>query len=90
MNILSLKINIFALALLTKLRKDVCSSINIFLTIINLVIIIKVLLDLTNLTKAQTFYIYKLTKAVIVRKDKKLIFIVFQVVFLGFQSFNNS
>ena len=38
---------------------------------------IKKLLGLTNLIKAQNFYIYKLKKIVIVYKIKNLIFAVF-------------
>ena len=52
--------------------------------------VIKKLLSLTNLMKAQTLYIYKLLKVVIVYKDKNLIFTIFYIVLLSFKGFNNT
>ena len=39
--------------------------------------VLKELLNPTNLLGAQTFYIYKMTKIIIVYKDENLIFAVF-------------
>ena len=62
---------------LYKAKQSIYSSVVFFLIIINLKIIIKEFLDLIDLIKAQTFHIYKLTKFVIVYKNKKLVFVVF-------------
>lgn len=58
--------------------------------IINLEMVSKKLLDLTNLAKAQVFCIYILTKVIIVGKNKDFVFAAFQIVALSFKGFNNS
>ena len=58
--------------------------------IINLKVVIKKLLSLINLIKAQIFRIYKLTKVNIVYKIKDFLFTVFWVVMSSFEQFNNS
>ena len=73
-----------------KARKSISYSINLFLIIINLKVILKKFLGLANLTKIQTLYIYKLTKVIIVSKNKDLVFIAFQIVALNLKDFNNS
>lgn len=52
--------------------------------------ILKEFLGSANLTKAQVFYIYKLTGVIIFNKNKDYIFITFQVVMLSLKSLNNS
>lgn len=49
----------------------------------------KKFLSLTNITKTQTFYIYKFTEAIVARKHKDLIFTIFEIVLPDFKSFNN-
>lgn len=60
------------------------------MTIIDLKVISKKLLNSANLIRAQTFYIYKLTKVVIVSKDKDFILAAFKVVASSLKSFNSS
>lgn len=50
--------------------------------------LLKELLGLANLTKAQLFCIYELTNIIIVYKYQNLIFTACQLMMLGFKSFN--
>ena len=43
----------------------------------------------TDLTKAQTFYIYKSSKVIMISKNKNMIFAAFWVEFLYLKCFNN-
>ena len=52
--------------------------------------ILKKLLGPTDLSRAQTFYIYKATKVVIVYKNKYLILATFQIVMPCLKDFENS
>lgn len=52
--------------------------------------ILRELLGPTELARAQLFYIYELTKVIIVAKDKNLVFIAFQELVLCLESFNNN
>ena len=52
--------------------------------------ILKNLLGLAELTRAEIFYIHESTKVVVVDEDKNLVFVSFLVVFLYFKGFNNS
>lgn len=61
-----------------------------FLIIIDLEIILRELLGLTDLTKAQALHFHKWSEVIIVNKDEKLIFTTFQVVALSVKSFNNN
>ncbi len=70
-------------------RQNISCSISFSLTIIDLKVILREFLGLTDLTKAQTFYIYKLTEIVMVNEDKDLIFAVFQEVTPSLKSLNN-
>lgn len=45
--------------------------------------------DPTNLSKAQTLYIYEVVKIVVIYKKKNLIFTIFQIVPPSFKSFDN-
>lgn len=55
----------------------ICSWICLFLPIINLGIVLRKLLYLTYLLKAETLSIYKLMQVIKVNKDEKLIFAAF-------------
>ena len=44
----------------------------------------------TDLFRAQTFCIHKITKIVVICKDKYLVFATFEIVMLCFESFDNS
>ncbi len=57
---------------------------------IDLKVVMKELLGLLNLTRAQAFYIYKLIEVVVVCKDNNLIFIAFQIVVPRLKGFNDS
>lgn len=52
--------------------------------------ILRKLLDLTDLTKAQTLYVHKPTLVIMVTKDKNFIFATLQMVMPGLKSLNNS
>ena len=77
LSILKFKIIIFTLIFLKKIKKSIYNYIYFFLIIINKKVVIKKLLGLINLIKAEIFYIYKLVKVDIIYKDKNLIFIIF-------------
>lgn len=53
-------------------------------------IVIKELLNISDLIKAQDFYIHKLTDIVIVNKNNNFIFTTLQVLALSLKNFNNS
>lgn len=59
------------------------------MTLIDPKIISREFLGPPNLFRAQTLYIYKLTKAIIVGYNKNFVFATLQVVAPGLQSFNN-
>ena len=80
----------FSLALLRKAKQGISCSISFSLIIIDLKVVSRELLGLANLIKAQTFYIYKLTKVVMVNEDENLVFVAFQVVVPSFKNFNNN
>lgn len=52
-------------------------------------LVVKELLGLTNLIRAQTLLIYELTQVIIVFKDENLVFIALSIVSQGFKSFKN-
>lgn len=56
----------------------------------DLKIVLKKILSLLDLTKAQIYYMHKLTEIVIVCQKKDLIFTVLQVVMSSFKSLNIS
>lgn len=56
----------------------------------NLEVVLWEFLGLADLTRAQAFYIYKLTKISIVSKDKDLIFVTFYILTPSFKYFHNS
>lgn len=58
--------------------------------IMGLEVITKKLLSLLDLAKSQGFIIHKLTKVVMVGKNKTLVFTDFQVVTSNLKSLNNS
>ena len=67
----------FCLIPLEEAKQYVCSFIGFFLTWINLKMIPKELLGSPDLRRAQTLYIYKLTKVVMVNKNKDFMFTIF-------------
>lgn len=69
---------------------SICRSISLVLIIINLRIIVGVLLSLTDLCRAQTFYIYKVAKVVIVGQHENFKLTALQLVTPDFKNFNNS
>lgn len=60
------------------------------LTIINLEVILRELLGLMDLTRAQAFRIYVLLEVIMVSKDRNFVFATLQVVAPSFKGFNNS
>ena len=51
--------------------------------------ILKKLLGLPDLMKAQTFHIYESTKFVVVSQDKSFVLAAFQIVYPSFESLND-
>ncbi len=58
--------------------------------IIDLEIVLRELLGLVDLTRAQAFCIHKSTEVIIISKDKDLIFAALQLVAPSLKGFNNS
>ena len=56
---------------------------------IDLKVVLRELLGLVDLTKAQVFYIHKLTEIIMISKAKNLVFAVFQVVLPSLKGLNN-
>ena len=52
--------------------------------------LLKKLLSLIDLLKAQTFYIHKILEIVIIYKNKNFILIAFQILMLTLKYFNNN
>lgn len=65
------------LAFLEKVRQSISCSINFFLIIIDSEVILRELLGLTDLARAQVFYIYESMEVVVVNEDEKLVFAAF-------------
>lgn len=63
---------------------------SLVLLIIYLKIIFKKLLNLINKFTAQILIIYKLTKDIIIDKDKYFYFKAYQIIFPYFENFNKS
>ena len=59
------------------LRQSVDSSVCLALAVIDLEVVARKFLSPIDLSKAQTFCIYELTKVVVVCKDKNLVFATF-------------
>ena len=57
---------------------------------VNSKVISKKLLSLTDLFKAQAFYINKAAKVIIICKNKNFVFAIFLIVLLYFERLNNS
>lgn len=80
LSILILKCFFLSLTFLWEVRQGISCSISLSLTIIDLEVVLKEFLSPADLTKAQAFLIYELTKIVIVNKNEDLVFTAFQVV----------
>lgn len=76
LDILVLEYFFLKLTLPWKLRQGIICHISSLLTIVDLKIVTKELLGLTNLTGARTFCIYELTRVDMVRKDENFVFAV--------------
>ena len=86
----SLELIFFIFASLKKFYQSICSCICFAFTIPNLKIVSKKLLDPINLSGAQTLCIHETKEVIVIRKNKNLIFAVFQVVVPILECFNNS
>ena len=65
------------LAFLRKARQNISRSISFSLIIIDLEVVLRELLDLADLTRAQTLCIYELTEVIMVSKDENFILLAF-------------
>ncbi len=81
---------LLGLDLLKKVRQSISRSISLSLTIIDLEVVLREFLGSAELTRAQTFYIHKLTEVIMVSKDKNFVFAFVQVVAPSLKGFNNS
>ena len=79
----------FGLASLGETRKGISHSISLFLTIINLKVVLRKLLGQADMTRAQALCIHVLTKIIMVNKNRELVFAAFQVVASSLERFNN-
>lgn len=77
LRILIFKYFFFRLASLREVKQSISRSISFFLTIFDLKMISKKILSSVNLTKTQAFLIHELTKVIMVKKNKTLVFGVF-------------
>ena len=88
--IFSLELIFFIDAFLEKLWQSICSCVWFILMILNLEMLLRELLGLAKLSKAQIFCIYKATKVIVIYEDKYFVLITFQIVMSYLESFNNS
>lgn len=77
LSIFSLKILFFLIIPIRVARQSISSCICFVLVVDHLKVVIIEFLGLTDLIRTQVFFIYKLTKIVIVSKDKDLMFTIF-------------
>ena len=77
LSVLSSKLFFLIQASEKKTRKCICSSICFTLTIIDLKMGTRELLGLADLTRAQTFCIYKSLKVIMVLENKNFVFAAF-------------
>ena len=75
--ILSSELILLILASLEKPRQSICSCICFALAIIDLKIVLEELLDLADLSRAQTLYIRETMEVIVVRKDENLMLAAF-------------
>lgn len=66
LGVLNIKFFFFIMVFLEEMKKSIYNRIGLVLPIIDVKMIPEELLGLSNLTKAQTFYVHKPTKVVIV------------------------
>lgn len=78
------------LASLEKPKQNISCSISLFLTMIDLEVVLKELMDLADLRKTQVFCIHELSEIIMVNKDEDLVFPTLQVVMSSFKAFDNS
>ncbi len=71
-------------------KQSISRSISLSLTIIDLKVVSRELLDLVDLMRAQAFRIHESTEVIIVNTDEDLVFAVFQVVAPSLKDFNDS
>ena len=75
--ILSLKLMFFIFAFLEKPQQSIDKYIYFALVIVDLEMILRKLLGLADLFRAQTLYIYKAIKIVLICEDKHFIYAIF-------------
>lgn len=71
------------------MKQSIHSRISLSLIIIDLKMVMRKFLDPSNLLRAQTLYIYELTKIVVICEKINLILKTLQVVAPSFEGFNN-
>ena len=77
LSVFSLVFYLLIIISLKKLKYCICNSIWLALTIINAKIILEKFQNIIALSKAQTFYIYKTAKIVVINKPENFLFTFF-------------
>ncbi len=77
LGILICKSFFFSLTSLKEVKQSISCSISFFLTIIDLKMVLRELLGLADLTKAQTFCIHELMEVIMINKDEDFVFAIF-------------
>ncbi len=79
-----------SLASLGETKQGIRHSISLFLTIIDLEVVLRELLSLADLMRVQAFCIHESTEIIIVSKDEDLVFTTLQVIAPNLKGFNDS
>ena len=87
--IFSLKGLFFVSTLLRVLRQGINSFISFVLSIINPEVILEQFLNLSDVPKAQAFYIHEALEVVVVCKRENFIFVAFEIMPPSLKYFNN-
>ena len=73
-----------------EVRQHVCSSVCLALTVINLKVVMREFLSLTDLSGAKTLYIHRPAEVVVFDEYKNFVIAAFWVVPLCLEGFNDS
>lgn len=71
------------------MKQGISSRVYFFLIVINFEVVLRDYLGLADLSKAQTFCIYKMLKIIVIDDDKNSVLAAFEVMTASFESFNN-
>lgn len=86
----NLEILFFGQTSLKEARQSICSSISLFLIMIDPKIVSRELLSIADLTGAQALHIHELTKVVMVNKNEDFVLAAFSIVVSSRKGLTNS